>query len=220
MRRISNVPVHSKVYDQLRNAIMAGQFEPGEAVTIRDLADQLGVSNTPVREALRRLIAEHALESLPNRSVRVPKLSRKLVDDLIKVRILVEGEAALLAAKNSSLNTVQKLERIKVEEIELTRKSDIVKLKQNNQRFHFALYEACDNPILMEMIPPLWMRYASIFNVRRLLDGGDTEKGCFSHHDEVIEAFKKGDAGTVRKAIIGDITDGTKTNGFWEQFPE
>lgn len=220
MRKVSTIPVHIKVYQQLKHAIMTGQFEPGEAVTIRDLANQLGVSNTPVREALKRLIAEHALESLPNRSVRVPKLSRGLVKDLIQARILVEGEAALLSAQNATGKLAQKLERIKAEEIELTRNGDTVKLKQNNQRFHFELYKACENPIILEMIPPLWMRYASIFNVQRLLDGCDVKRGCYSGHDRVINALKEGNASAVQEAIVRDISDGTRTEGFWEQFPE
>ncbi len=219
MRRVSNVPVHSKVYDQLKNAIMTGQFEPGEAVTIRDLAERLGVSNTPVREALRRLIAEHALESLPNRSVRVPLLSKADVENIINARILVEGETALLAAQNATEKTLQKLERIKAEEIDLADRGDRIRLKQNNQKFHFALYEACPNSILTAMVQPLWMRYASVFSVAPLLARKSLNAGCYVRHDEILEALRQGDHVAVRNAVISDITDGTKAEGFWDRFP-
>lgn len=220
MRRVSNVPVHSKVYDQLKNAIMAGQFKLGEAVTIRDLADKLGVSNTPVREALRRLIAEHALETLPNRSVRVPELTKTDVRNILKVRVLVEGEAVFLAAGNMTRKTLQALKRIKSEEVDLARKRDRPKLKQNNQRFHFTLYEACGNPMLVAMIQPLWLRYASLFRVAPLLEQANSETGCFPRHSEVLAALQKGDAVAARNAIISDINDGTKAEGFWDKLPD
>ena len=219
MRRVSNVPVHSKVYDQLKNAIMAGEFKPGEAVTIRDLADKLGVSNTPVREALRRLIAEHALESLPNRSVRVPELTKSDVANIVKARVLVEGEAAFLAARNVSKKTIESLKRIKKEEVELAGKGDRSKLKQNNQRFHFTLYEACGNPVLFAMIQPLWLRYASLFSVAPLLLHADRKTGCYPRHSEVLNALKSGEPEAVRDAVISDITDGTKAEGFWDELP-
>jgi len=219
MRRISTATVHSQVYDQLRNAIMAGQFRPGEAVTIRDLAQTFAVSNTPVREALRRLIAEHALESLPNRCVRVPVITRRDVENILQARVLVEGESAFLAAQKCTARLVQKLEKIKAEEIKLANSGDTARLKQNNQRFHFTLYEGCGNPVLISLIQPLWMRYASLFRIKPLLVDYNVKFGCFPRHSEVLRALKKEDAEAVKHAVVSDITDGTKAKGFWEQVP-
>ena len=90
--------VQDRVYSELRRALIGGLFEPSQVLTIRGLADALVTSTMPVREALGRLITEKALEALPNRSVRVPPITLERIDDLLRARILIEGEAIALAA--------------------------------------------------------------------------------------------------------------------------
>ena len=85
--------VQDRVYTELRRALIGGLFEPSQVLTIRGLADALVTSTMPVREALGRLITEKALEALPNRSVRVPPITLERMDDLLRARILIEGEA-------------------------------------------------------------------------------------------------------------------------------
>ncbi|MET0749079.1 MAG: GntR family transcriptional regulator, partial [Rhizobium sp.] len=91
--------VQDRVYSELRRALIGGLFEPSQVLTIRGLADALVTSTMPVREALGRLITEKALEALPNRSVRVPPITLERIDDLLRARTLIEGEAIALAAE-------------------------------------------------------------------------------------------------------------------------
>ena len=90
--------VQDRVYSELRRALIGGLFAPGQVVTIRQLSDALMTSTMPVRDALGRLISERALEALPNRSIRVPPMTLERIDDLLRTRMLIEGEAIALAA--------------------------------------------------------------------------------------------------------------------------
>ena len=91
LARIERETVQERVYGVLRDRLMRGGFEPGQKLKIAGLASALGTSAMPVREALNRLAAERAIESLPNRSVRVPSLSRDALQDLMETRFAVEG---------------------------------------------------------------------------------------------------------------------------------
>src|SRR6478752_9373376 len=110
MRRTATAPdpadtsLRQQVYDSLREALTTGRFAPGQKVTFRYVAGVLGVSLTPVREALRRLVAEGAFEMNPNRSVRVPLMTRDKVLELRDIRMELEGlatgKAALVATRD------------------------------------------------------------------------------------------------------------------------
>ena len=84
--------LHDRVYAELRRSLVHGVFVSGEMLRIQDLAEKLRTSTMPVREALARLVSEQALEALPNRSVRVPVITREKLEDLARARVLIEGE--------------------------------------------------------------------------------------------------------------------------------
>ena len=92
--------LHDRVYAELRRSLIHGMFDAGEMLRIQDLAETLQTSTMPVREALGRLVSEQALEALPNRSVRVPLITRERLDDLARARCLIEGEIVALALPN------------------------------------------------------------------------------------------------------------------------
>jgi len=102
--------VQDRVYSELRRALIGGLFEPNQVLTIRGLADALVTSTMPVREALGRLITEKALEALPNRSVRVPPITLERIDDLLRARSLIEGEAIALAAARMNPRVAERLD--------------------------------------------------------------------------------------------------------------
>src|SRR5215468_7993257 len=114
-RDSADTSLRTQVYESLREALTAGRFRPGQKLTFRFVADALGVSLTPVREALRRLVAEGAFEMQPNRSVRVPPMTRAKVLELRDIRMAVEGLAAEKAAANATRPHVAQLRRIALE---------------------------------------------------------------------------------------------------------
>src|SRR5690242_3880527 len=108
----ADTSLRSQVYDSLREALTAGRFTPGQKLSFRYIAGTLGVSLTPVREAIRRLVAEGAFEMWPNRSVRVPLMTRDRVLELRDIRIAVEGLATEKAAAHVTREQAAHLRRI------------------------------------------------------------------------------------------------------------
>src|SRR3984957_11912020 len=100
---------NSRAYLALKEAVLAGPFRPGEVVTLRALATRLAIGDTPVREAVKRLISEGAFEGLPNRSARVPLLDRREIQQILDLRILLESNSAALAAQNITLHQIEQL---------------------------------------------------------------------------------------------------------------
>ena len=104
--RVARDTVQDRVYSLLRDRLMRGAFEPGQKLKIAELASALGTSSMPIREALHRLAAERAIESTPNRSVRVPSLSKESLRDLMEARFAIEGLAVARAAANMGRSDV------------------------------------------------------------------------------------------------------------------
>src|SRR5882762_7548628 len=100
---------HEQAYEALRGMVLAGGFQPGDVLTLRSLASQLGLGAMPVREALRRLTSEGAFEALPNRSARVPALNRRQVEQILELRAHLEGKAAAQAARHITLVQIEQL---------------------------------------------------------------------------------------------------------------
>src|SRR5215213_9117073 len=100
--RLERVTLAERVYSELRNLLMAGELAPGQKLSLRSIAETLGVSMMPVREAVTRLAADQALEVLPNRGVSVPLMTRAQFQEVTAVRIAIEGFAAEQAALRRS----------------------------------------------------------------------------------------------------------------------
>jgi len=109
---ISRETLHDRVYAELRRSLIHGAFATGEMLRIQELAERLQTSTMPVREALARLVSEQALEALPNRSVRVPVITRERLEDLARARTLVEGQIVALALPNLSAADFARLRQL------------------------------------------------------------------------------------------------------------
>src|SRR3954464_10912314 len=109
LKRIEREPLWDLAHAQLRDALLAGRFEPGTVLTLRMLAEQLGTSITPVRDAVTRLVAQGVLQQGPRNSAIVPNLSRKELADLTLVRCSLEGRAAREAALHRDEPSVRRL---------------------------------------------------------------------------------------------------------------
>ena len=106
--------LHHRVYAELRRSLIHGMLDAGASLRIQDLAATLQTSTMPVREALGRLVSEQALESMPNRTVRVPLITREKLDDLARARCLIEGEMSLaeITGRGHDAATVQRVWRM------------------------------------------------------------------------------------------------------------
>ncbi|MCX8997131.1 GntR family transcriptional regulator [Rhizobiaceae bacterium BDR2-2] len=205
----SRTTVQDSVYEQLRNALMWGEFEPGQAVTIASLANQFGTSHMPVREALRRLAAENGLEVAHNGSARVPAVSRERLDDLCRVRSNLEGLATELAAQRMTTDEIDHCLALAQAHEALGREGKVRQMLRKNQEFHFSIYERSGSEVLPQMIEVLWLRYGPYMRILSNLVEQQLDAGVIhpysTYHYEMIDAFRAGDAKRAGALMVKDI---------------
>ncbi len=206
--RVENSSVHQKVYGQLRQAIMSGKFEPGETLTLRALAAALGTSIIPARDAVLRLVTERALEDSA-RSVRIPRLSLAELQDLERMRIALEGEAAALAAErrtSADLSAI-KSAAAKVERARLENRID--RFLTTNQEFHFAVYSAAHSDLLKSLIETLWLQIGPHLSraVHNMQGIKLTDSVNMAPHNDLIVALETQKPDAARAALAADLVD-------------
>ena len=203
----TKVPSHEVTYCRLRDMILFGQLAPGQAVTIQGLAAMLDAGMTPVREAIRRLTAEGALALQGNRRVLVPVLTRSQIDELAFARMTIEPKIASMAAARLSASDIAALARIDDEIDAAIAAGDVNAYLRGNFRFHFALYERADAPILVAMTHTLWLRFGPSL---RVVCGRFGTLNLPDRHDEALAAMRAGDADALARAVEDDIAQGVE----------
>lgn len=181
------------IYDALKSAIMAGDLLPGEPLRQDEIARNHGVSKIPVREALLRLEVDGFVTFRKNKGATVRELAPHEILNLLDIRVALECKALELAIPHMVHSDFDKADRILAEYGEST---DISTWSDLNVRFHQALYDPCDNPLLLQMIDDLRAR---IGPVTRLLvtETSGLERPHQEHH-RILDACK---AGEVEKAV-------------------
>jgi DNA-binding GntR family transcriptional regulator len=199
------IPSHEVTYARLRDMILFGHLAPGAPVTIQGLIADLGAGMTPVREAIRRLTAEGALLPQGNRRVAVPELSAEMLEQVAFARLAIEPKLAELAAPKLTADQIDRLEAI---DAAVNRAIDAGKLPDYlaaNHAFHFALYEAAEAPVLLDLARSLWLRAGP--SLRAVIDRYGREAAPDLHR-EAIAAMRAGNAAGLSRAIERDIQQG------------
>lgn len=203
----NDIKVHDQVYEALAEALIQGQIPPLKPVSLRTLAQMLGVSPMPVREAVRRLIAEKALELQPsNKRLRVPDLTEKRVRQLMKARDWVEPELAALAAAHMTRDGIKRLRDDDAKLMEALHKGDVSGYMQANQDFHFSIYGRADADLFYDMARTLWLQVGPFMRV--VFGRLGTVHLPKDHHQDMIAAFEAGDADAARASMAADIHEG------------
>jgi len=144
--------LHSRVFNQIRNDILNGVYEPGESLIETKLSEELGVSRTPIREALRQLELEGLVQSVPNKGVTVKGVSAQDIQDIYTIRMLIEGLAARWAAEKITPEELEELqEAVDLEEF-YTTKEDYGQLLRFDTRFHDIIFRASKSMPLMHTL--------------------------------------------------------------------
>lgn len=199
------IPSHEVTYSRLRDMILFGHLAPGAPVTIQGLIADLGAGMTPVREAIRRLTAEGALLPQGNRRVAVPQLTPALLDQLAFVRLTVEPKLAELAGRHLTTDLIDRLEAIDDEVDRTIRAGAVSGYLEANHVFHFALYEASEAPILVDIARSLWLRFGPSLRVVCARYGASALP---DRHEEALAAMRAGDTAALARAIENDIQQG------------
>jgi DNA-binding GntR family transcriptional regulator len=196
------------VYKQLSELLMGGRVMPGEQLSLRTIAQSLGVSVMPVREAVNRLLSEKALELMPNRVLRVPTMTVSQFREITDIRVNLEGLATARAAELVDEKGLREIgaahDRFAKES--LLKKPNEANLIALNKELHFAIYRQARMPMLLEMIEGLWLRIGPILNYdMRSGSARVTEHVSADHHDRIVSALGNRDAAGASKALAGDL---------------
>jgi DNA-binding GntR family transcriptional regulator len=201
-----NSSLHDHAYQQLRQALMDGRLAPGQVFSLRTLAQVFGTSPMPVRDALKRLVAEHALELRPNRSVVLPHMSRARFQEILQVRLALEPMIASRGATNISAPAIEAMAADHREMCVAVERADATAFLAANRRFHFRLYEAANSHVMLPIIEGLWMQVGphlhQIFRSKK-----SATAVADHHHDDVLRALRRQDTAAVAKAIWEDLSD-------------
>lgn len=196
---------HEMVYGELRLAIMAGHFAPGQRLKLRDLAAELGTSPMPVRDALGKLIAEQALVQSGSGGATVPQATKRLVRDVMESRALLEGDAAARAAKLMPMSDLARVRLIASQLTQATKSRDILLYLKLNKLLKFGIYQHCGSSVLQGLIESLWLRAGPFLRyLSQDLDG----LVSINFHDEALDAIKARDSRRARQLISKDIRSG------------
>ena len=199
--------VHDQVYDAIRQALITGRIAPGVGVSLRSLAAELGVSPMPVRDAVRRLVAERALAINPaNKRLSVPSLTAARLEQLSQARLWIEPELAARAAPLADGALVKRLQAIDAQLDAALAAGDVDGYMIANHAFHFTLYERSGGDVLLSMAGGLWLQIGPFM---RVVFGRVGTVGLpADRHAEAVAALKARDAQGARQAIAADLSEG------------
>ncbi|WP_458791045.1 GntR family transcriptional regulator [Yoonia sp. MH D7] len=204
------VTTQEYVYLRLKNAIMLGALRPGTSLTMRGLADSLGLSPTPVREALRRLNSDMAVVVLGNRRMMIPTMEAHRFEELAALRTTLETHAATQALPHISDIIIGKMVEIDTEMDSQLGRRNLDQLTLLNQDFHRQLYLANPHQVTLPAIESVWLRLGPF--QRQVI-----ETLNFAHHEdrhkEILAALKSRDKSALIAAITSDIEDSIITVG-------
>ncbi len=145
------LPLRDVVFNTLRDAILTGKLLPGERLMENQLADKLGVSRTPVREALRMLELENLVELVPRKGAQVLDMSEKDIVDILEVRSALEGLATSLACKKMKREDLQKLKAMEADFEQAVSERNVERFVEIDEEFHDAIFESTENVKLIQM---------------------------------------------------------------------
>lgn len=203
-----------RAYAALKAALLAGKFVPGERVVLRQVADDLGISLTPVRDAVNRLIAERVLERGglgPAGAAVVPLLDESQFDQLMTVRASLEPLAAAAAARHAQPEQVDAVEgflREMKRSVQEQRTDDYL---EAHYQFHFGIYGMCDMPIVQEIIEAAWLRCAPTLTLA--LPENIPSLKRFGSHVATVAALRKHDGDAAAAAVRADIESARRDIG-------
>ena len=181
-----------KVFQQLKNSILAGEFENGAELREIALAKKLGVSRTPVREALRQLEQEGLVEIYPNRGAYVKGITYKDVEDIFRIRARLEGLCAEMAVSSITHEQLDKLDEIILLSKFYEEKKDMEHLLKMDSQFHEVLFESCGSKMLEHQLKD-YHQYVQKARLR-YLKRQERAKKSTQEHEEILLAIKDRDA--------------------------
>jgi DNA-binding GntR family transcriptional regulator len=204
LARVEKSNLSSRVYDQIRSALMSGKYVPGERLRVAELAQSLGTSSTPVREAIFRLVSEQALSMTAATSITVPELDPDTVAEIQLMRTLLEGAAAEAAALRVTPQEIARLKKTHDAFIKAVAVSPREAASQN-RKFHFELLAASHLPNLFSVVESMWVRMGPLLHIFHTELQASRESLDEHPHYRVLDGLARHDPKKTAAAIRDDI---------------
>lgn len=218
MAKLVPVSLSERAYFKIKKMLSEYKYSPGSRLNVEQLARDLGISRTPIWEAVRRLEQEGLVKNIPNRGVFLVELTRKVAIELYTVREVLEGMAARLAVQRISDKALERMEKLVQEQEKIVAAEDLVAYSKSDFEFHANIYAACGNGILREMLESIkeklrpidvWITpiLSELFNdhqmivrAMRLRDALLAESAFREHNQRVLKQLHAEDDGRNRHA--------------------
>ena len=199
------LPLRDVVFRTLRRAILKGELKPGERLMEVQLANRLGVSRTPVREAIRKLELEGLVPMIPRRGAEVAEITEKNMRDVLEVRRALEELAVKIACEKMTDEEIELLRQASKKFRDTMYNDNLTAIAENDVEFHEIIYDATGNKRLIQILNNLReqmyryrVEYLKDYNCHGILA---------DEHDEIVEALERRDQATACRAIVDHINN-------------
>ena len=203
------LPIRDVVFQTLRQAILRGELKPGERLMEIQLANKLGVSRTPIREAIRKLELEGLVLMIPRRGAEVAEITEKSLRDVLEVRGALEELAVDLACERITEEDISKLKEAAKEFESTLSNEDVTKITEADVKFHDIIYFATDNQKLIQLLYNLreqMYRYRVEYLKRK-----EVHETLLAEHEHIITCLEARDKLGAKEAICTHIDNQMKT---------
>lgn len=201
-------PLRNVVFQALRTAILRGELKPGERLMELQLAAKLGVSRTPIREAIRMLEQEGLAKTIPRKGAHVAKMTEKDMEDVLQVRLALEDLAARSSCDRFTREQLQKLLDAKIAFEDSLRGGDVKQIAEADVKFHDVIYDGADNPRLSMLLSNLREQMYR-YRVEYLKD-----KSCYpqlvKEHQAMLDALSRRDKEAVSVTLRQHLRNQTE----------
>ncbi len=185
------MPLKELVFTTLKKAILKGELQPGDRLMELQLAEKMGVSRTPIREAIHKLSKEGLVTLIPRKGAEVAGISRKMLTDVLQVRMNLEKMAFSLAFGNMEERSIHLMEKYHEEFKAAVAVGDILRMTEADESFHFVIYDVADNQKLREILENL---KENMYRYRlEYLRNPDCRNMLISEHAEMVESIRNHD---------------------------
>jgi DNA-binding GntR family transcriptional regulator len=211
---IQKRPLKEDIFDVLHDKIISGKYRPGDWLRQEEIATQLGVSMTPVREALDLLVSAGLAERVPYRGVQVRAMSTKDIAEAYGLRLILEAIIAQEAAKNITPERVAELQNLLDQMKKHTTLKEVSSERKSSREFHSAIAQATKNDLLVKLYEvvsnafPDWLLYEALFRFPELL--ADSMLATYREHVAIVDALQRGDAARAAQRSIEHVMESGK----------
>ena len=197
------LPLRDVVFNTLRQAILRGELKPGERLMEIQLANKLGVSRTPIREAIRKLELEGLVLMIPRKGAEVAEITEKSLKDVLEIRRALEDLAVRLACEKITKDELKELKKAGDEFKKVLKSQDITEVAEADVRFHDVIYMATDNPKLIQLLNN-FREQMYRFRVE-YLKKSEVRPQLLAEHDEIIKYITEGNKEEASRVVTRHI---------------